>query len=47
MYIRTKTKDMKAHKIIIALTAILSLAACRSKGDDYAFQYVSFKETLP
>ena len=47
MYIRTKTKDMKAHKIIIALTAILTLAACNSKGDDYAFQYVSFKETLP
>ena len=38
---------MKTGKIIIALSAILAFTACQEKGDKYAFQYVSFKETLP
>ena len=38
---------MKTGKIIIALSAILAFTACQEKGDKYAFQYVTFKETLP
>jgi len=38
---------MKTGKIIIALIAILAFTACQEKGDKYAFQYVTFKETLP
>lgn len=38
---------MKTGKIIIALIAILTFAACQEKEDKYAFQYVRFKETIP
>ncbi len=38
---------MKRGKIIIALVAIIAVTACTEKGDKYAFQYVTFKETLP
>lgn len=38
---------MKASKILIATALFLSVAACAPKGDKYAFQYVTFKETLP
>ena len=38
---------MKTGKIIMALFAVLAFTACQEKGDKYAFQYVSFKETLP
>lgn len=38
---------MKKCKIIIALFAVLAFTACQEKGDKYAFQYVTFKETLP
>ena len=40
-------RKMKTGKIIIALSAILAFTACQEKGDKYAFQYVTFKETLP
>ena len=38
---------MKPLKSIIVLLFILLAVACTEKGDKYAFQYVSFKETLP
>ena len=38
---------MRTGKIIIALVALLAITACAEKGDKYAFQYVTFKETLP
>ena len=38
---------MKRCKILIALIAIIAATACTEKGDKYAFQYVTFKETIP
>lgn len=38
---------MEKCKIIIALFAVLAFTACQEKGDKYAFQYVTFKETIP
>ena len=38
---------MKARRIILALSVLLALTACKDSGDKYAFQYVTFKETLP
>ena len=38
---------MKKCKIIIALFAVLAFTACQEKGDKYAFQYVTFKESIP
>jgi len=38
---------MKPGKIIIALLGVLAFTACQEKGDKYAFQYVTFKESIP
>jgi len=38
---------MKARLILPALAIFLTLTACQEKGDKYAFQYVSFKQSLP
>ena len=38
---------MKLYRTIIASALLLSAVACSEKGDKYAFQYVTFKETLP
>ena len=38
---------MKQVKSLLALSVLLFVAACSEKGDKYAFQYVTFKETLP
>lgn len=38
---------MKTFKPIVILSFLLLAAACSEKGDKYAFQYVTFKETLP
>lgn len=38
---------MRVGSIIIVLTAILAMSSCRDKGDRYAFQYISFKQSLP
>lgn len=42
-----KTNSMKARLILPALAIFLTLTACQEKGDKYAFQYVSFKQSLP
>jgi hypothetical protein len=34
-------------KIIVAILPLLFLSSCSGKGDKYAFQYVTFKQTLP
>lgn len=38
---------MKRCKILTALIAIIAVTACTEKGDKYAFQYVTFKESIP
>ena len=38
---------MKPFKSIIFLSLLFLMVACSEKGDKYAFQYVTFKETLP
>lgn len=38
---------MKAKRILLALSVLLAVTSCSNKGDKYAFQYVTFKETLP
>jgi hypothetical protein len=38
---------MKAKRILLALSVLLAVTSCGDKGDKYAFQYVTFKETLP
>ena len=38
---------MKKSGIILAVAAVSVLAACAPKADKYAFQYVTFKETIP
>ena len=38
---------MKLFKPIIAIALTLFAAACTDKGDKYAFQYVTFKQSLP
>lgn len=34
-------------QLTLALALTFALGACRDKGDKYAFQYVSFKQSLP
>lgn len=38
---------MKPFKSILFLSLLFLMVACSEKGDKYAFQYVTFKETLP
>ena len=38
---------MKQVRTLIVLFFLLIAVACSEKGDKYAFQYVTFKETLP
>ena len=38
---------MKPFRLLIVLVILAATVACSEKGDKYAFQYVSFKETLP
>ena len=38
---------MKARRIILAMSILLAVTACKDQADKYAFQYVTFKETLP
>lgn len=38
---------MKLFRPIIAITLMLLAAACTEKGDKYAFQYVTFKQSIP
>ena len=38
---------MKKSGIILAVAAVSVLVACAPKADKYAFQYVTFKETIP
>lgn len=38
---------MKRFRLLIVLVILTAMAACSEKGDKYAFQYVTFKETLP
>lgn len=38
---------MEARRIILAMSILLAVTACKDQADKYAFQYVTFKETLP
>lgn len=38
---------MRTFRPIIAFAILLTLVACSEKGDKYAFQYVTFKESIP
>ena len=38
---------MKLFKSLLVLFLLLTAAACQEKGDKYAFQYVTFKESIP
>ena len=38
---------MKQFRLLIVLVILAAMVACSEKGDKYAFQYVTFKETLP
>lgn len=38
---------MKRFRLLIVLVILAATVACSEKGDKYAFQYVTFKETLP
>lgn len=38
---------MKIYRFIISFAVIMIMVSCADKGDKYAFQYVSFKESIP
>ena len=38
---------MKLFKSLLVLFLLLTAVACQEKGDKYAFQYVTFKESIP
>lgn len=38
---------MKQFRLLIVLVILAATVACTEKGDKYAFQYVTFKESIP